>query len=441
MEAMNHYADDTTEVSSTKKDEINILHLSDLHFGIEKDCTPLGVRRKYRQKELFKRLIDTLSNEECIPADWRPDVVVISGDIAWRGEYQEYELFESEFLLPLEQALGIGNERIITCPGNHDIIRDHAEGYERPYRNQRILQVKNISRESIEKRRKYHFESYVKVLCGDDPQKLCYSVTIPEWPWVHFLVLNSAWDCRDDSDEGTLRVGLDLLEEIAGEVVQGDVIVSVFHHPHTEVDDFDMKLSTKSKRNWLHISEREPEQENGICFTNFLEQRSDFILNGHIHKETKPQHSRDAKAIQLISGTAYSNDTAQYHCRILKLRLNENSQYRDIRCSLGGGDYNWEVTSPKDFSVFGFIQLNVQKKKASQEEARILLSKAQQAIELDRNSQDINGLRAVIPEMMQYIARNSEIENPFESDQSQTYGEENNLENNSSLRKIIGDRG
>ena len=419
---------------NTLKEEVNILHLSDLHYGIEKDTTITGIRRKFRQKEVFKRLIDTLRNDNCVPQNWKPDVVVISGDIAWRGDLDEYQLFQDEFLTPLSNALGLDREKIITCPGNHDIIRDQAEGFERPYRNQRELQVKSITRESIGKRRKTHFENYVKVLCAGDPQKLCYSVTLSEWPWVRFLVMNSAWDCRDDQDEGTLRVGLDLLEEIAGEEKSGEIIVSVFHHPHTEVEDYNFQTEKRTKRNWLHLSEREPDQEGGVCFSNILERRSDYVLNGHIHKETNPLHSRDAKAIQLISGAAYSTDTPKYHCRILKLRLGGEALYRDIRCTLGGGDYSWEVTSPKDFRVFGYIQTNDRRRSAQQEEAENILSKAQAVFNLENSSENINEVRAVLQEMMQFIARESNVENKYENDGHLEQDKEHVLEADSILR-------
>lgn len=420
--------------ANTSKDEVNILHLSDLHYGIENDAALPNQRRRFRQKEVFRRLIDTLEDDNSVPRNWKPDVVVISGDIAWRGGLDEYQLFQDEFLTPLSNALGLDRERIITCPGNHDIIRDNAEGFERPYRNQKQLQVGNITRDSINRHRKNHFENYVTVLCAGDPQKLCYSVTLAEWPWVRFLVMNSAWDCRDNQDEGTLRVGIDLLEEIAGEEKNGEIIVSVFHHPHTEVEDYSVQTREQLKRNWLHLSEREPDQEGGVCFSNILERRSDYILNGHIHKETKPMHSRHAKAIQLISGAAYSTDTPKYHCRILKLQLGDEAFYRDIRCTLGGGDYSWEVTSPKDFRVFGYIQTNARRKAAQQEEAENILAKAQAVFNPENSSQNTDEVRAVIQEMMQFIARDSNIENKYENNGHLEQGKEHILETDSALQ-------
>lgn len=433
MDKNTHDYHDQDMSPTINRDEVNILHLSDLHFGIEKHRTVTGKRQRFRQKELFKKLIDTLKDDTCLPRNWKPDVVVISGDIAWSGDSKEYQEFNDEFLTPLMQALNLDIRRIITCPGNHDIIRDNAEGFERPHSDTRKLQIKNITRESISKRRKSHFEGYIKVFCDGDPQGLCQSIMLPEWPWVRFLVMNSAWDSRDDEDEGTLRVGLDLLEEIAGENKEGEIVISVFHHPHTEVDDFDVNTGSRRKRNWLHISEREPEQEGGVCFSNFLEQHSDFILNGHIHKETVPLHSREAKSIQLISGAAYSTDTPKYHCRILQLRLKDESQYRDIRCTLGGGDCIWEVTSPKDFRVFGIIQTHERKKIAEKVEEKKLFAKAQAAISSEDNPLHTEEMKAVLQEMMQYFARNISIEDKYETSDNLHQGKDHGLEDGSSF--------
>ncbi len=413
------------------KDEVNILHLSDLHYGIENDPGYNGKRSTFRQKEVFIKLIKTLADNICVPESWKPDIVVISGDIGWRGSKDDYDLFQNEFLTPLTKTLAIDKQKVITCPGNHDIVRAEAEGFERPYKDQRALEVKPISRESIGTRRVKHFENYVNSMCEGDPQKMCQSITFEEWPWVRFLIMNSAWDCRDNTDEGKLRVGLKLLEEIAGPENEDEVIVSIFHHPHNEVSDYNFENEKRTKRNWLHITEREPEHLDGTCFLNFLEQRSDFVLNGHIHQETKPQHSKEAKAIQLISGAAYSNDTTRYHCRILKLRQHNPAQYMDLRCTLGGGDHFWEVTSPKSFQIFGYYQTNSERKAEKKEQTILKINEATAAT-LEKN---YSLTLSLLQELLQLVAEESNIENRLEN---RTRREENEttFEHGASIENI-----
>lgn len=232
------------------------------------------------------------------------------------------------------------------------MIRDNAECFERPHSDYKI-EINNITRDLIEKKRKIHFQDYVDFFCAGDPQKLVSTLQFEEWPWLRFLVLNSAWDCRDDEDEGLLRVGLELLEEVASDIdSENEIVIALFHHPHIEVPDFNIERPTKTKRNWLHISERESEKEGDRCFAIYVDEKADFILNGHIHVKTRPIHSQTGKSIQLISGTAYSNDSLQYHCRILKVRREGEPLYIDLDNNLTNSEKLWNTSTPKNFRVF-----------------------------------------------------------------------------------------
>jgi len=57
---------------------INLLHLSDLHFGYDGDSTARA------QRELA---LDALVRElQSLEAAWRPQILVISGDLTWQGK-------------------------------------------------------------------------------------------------------------------------------------------------------------------------------------------------------------------------------------------------------------------------------------------------------------------------------------------------------------------
>lgn len=83
------------------EEEVNILHLSDLHFEIEKSDKKVYKINEKRQEKVIKSLIDTLKDDLRVPVDWKPDVVVISGDIGWTGNIVEYKKYEKIFLEPL----------------------------------------------------------------------------------------------------------------------------------------------------------------------------------------------------------------------------------------------------------------------------------------------------------------------------------------------------
>lgn len=97
---------------------MNILYLSDIHFGHE-----LLVHGKFSQREhIQNQLIQTVSE---LPENMRPHYIVVTGDIVWTGAAAEYELAYTWFS-ELLSALGLDGEKITFCAGNHDINRKIA---------------------------------------------------------------------------------------------------------------------------------------------------------------------------------------------------------------------------------------------------------------------------------------------------------------------------
>ena len=67
---------------------LNILHISDLHFGIvpdEEHTTTSVQRREYVLSKLIEKI------DEISETDNKPDIVVISGDIGWRAKSSDYD--------------------------------------------------------------------------------------------------------------------------------------------------------------------------------------------------------------------------------------------------------------------------------------------------------------------------------------------------------------
>ena len=98
---------------------MNILFLSDLHFGRESvsdDCK----QRETIQESLIQTLID-------LPENMKPHYVVVTGDIAWTGAEDEYDSAYIWFSRLLSQ-LGYEGDRITFCVGNHDVNRRVAVG-------------------------------------------------------------------------------------------------------------------------------------------------------------------------------------------------------------------------------------------------------------------------------------------------------------------------
>ncbi|MBQ8280089.1 MAG: metallophosphoesterase [Roseburia sp.] len=385
--------------------EMVVLHISDLHFGIENDRSEKTKYIRPRQKEMIKSLLDTIEEIVIASPEWKPNVVAISGDIAWSGKREEYQLYKEFFVKPLIELLAIEEKHIITCPGNHDIIRERAKRVSRYSRDSKGKDpdVPDLNQQEMEDQA-FFFGEYVDELCNGDAKEICKAITFEEWPWATFLILNSAWDCRNDDDEGRLRVGLSILENLIEKAPENNCVITLFHHPHTEVEDIveeidrfsHQKILNNIKRQWLHVSEREPDFTGERTFCSYVEEKSTYILNGHIHKETEPQ--KLGKSTRLVSGTIYSNDTPRYHCRLLKVSNNGQSTYRDLRHTIGARSGNWEVTSPKKFQfehVFTIIS-----RKAEQEEKERQLGIRLQEAKADYDSKrNLEKYLAVVDEV------------------------------------------
>lgn len=84
-----------------------ILHISDLHFG-----DPMAILNRIEVGSVVCNLL----------AKAGPDVLlVLSGDISFKGSTQGYAEAR-DALQPALEASGIPRDRIIVCPGNHDVV-------------------------------------------------------------------------------------------------------------------------------------------------------------------------------------------------------------------------------------------------------------------------------------------------------------------------------
>lgn len=101
---------------------MNILHLSDIHFGRDKH----GIAEPFINKsQILDQLITFISSLDD-PA--KPDLVLTTGDIAWHGLKSEFdEAFT--WYQKLKTTLTLSDDRFVFCPGNHDLNRNTAVSF------------------------------------------------------------------------------------------------------------------------------------------------------------------------------------------------------------------------------------------------------------------------------------------------------------------------
>jgi len=108
-------------------ESITILHLSDLQFGRHHLFAEEGACKDAAYDTLFQRLRMDLRELDS-GHELRPDLVILTGDLAEWARSKEFEQL-SLFAGKLQEHYELPRRRILVVPGNHDVNRKHCEAY------------------------------------------------------------------------------------------------------------------------------------------------------------------------------------------------------------------------------------------------------------------------------------------------------------------------
>lgn len=95
-----------------------LLHLSDIHFQKPYCLNPDLDRDRPVRTALVKD-----ANFLCNQQIGAVDAILISGDIAYKGDPEEYEV-AAQWLEELADAVACSRANVLTVPGNHDVDHD-----------------------------------------------------------------------------------------------------------------------------------------------------------------------------------------------------------------------------------------------------------------------------------------------------------------------------
>ena len=309
-----------TAINESSSDYVNVLHLSDLQFGITAKLSKKGsVAIRKREIVLEKKLLNFLQNE--IPTDWKPDIVVISGDLAWSATKSDYEKF-GKWLKKLLDVLGVPIQNVILCTGNHDINTFAAEANSE---NRKELNDKaniELIPDATEGKIYEKFSEFISFCKGEiDPEIVIeplenilpeesegrYLYGYRDLSGLRFNVLNTSWYCGNNkkekssaSDKNNLWIGEQFVEDIIQNLESNDKYsVTVFHHP------FD----------WLNIKEGD---DNAKVKSRLLVY-SDIILCGHVHTKVGEPTFEHNRAQIFQSGALWDEENYTPESRIIKI--------------------------------------------------------------------------------------------------------------------------
>ena len=311
----------------------NLLHLSDLHFGYE-DAT--ATRQRAESLDLLVKELAKLDER------WRPGILVISGDLAYRGKASEYAKLAEWLTKKLFPATGLTAANCVICPGNHDIDRDAA--FSLLDRAQDARKADAVLRpERLADGFARPFAAFVKFaadfgipapLLDGQPN---YLAGVREAGGIRFICANSAWFCRDGTDRGQLWLGLPQLRLMQlmheDEYDTEQVTVAVLHHPP----------------GWLADAECDSYDGRPGAY-RYLGERAHVILSGHTHGAIERPNRLYDRARSFAGGAAYDNHQYRNNFSVLKIDPARRTVIRQP-WELDPRRPKWEEKEPQKYSL------------------------------------------------------------------------------------------
>ena len=270
-----------------------VLHISDLHFGSDKSESEKAVRAL-----ALEGLVSAIL---ALDEEWRPTIVCISGDIAWKGRASEY-VEAAQWLKGTLDKLGVSPDHVLICAGNHDIDRAKVT-FSRPRSPRKADQFLAVP---IDNGASEPFTEYVNFAKAFGVQELrlgaepSYLIGQRVLEGITFCALNSAWFCKNKHDKDNLWIGqpiIDVLEHY-GQVPHPDKLplapptIFLLHHP----------------RNWLHQAEIHSFKGRTNTF-DMVAARCHLLLTGHTHGESRRPDRNGGAAYIITGGATYDSST------------------------------------------------------------------------------------------------------------------------------------
>lgn len=210
---------------------MRILHISDFHYQ---------PKAKSEFESVVEKMAQSLKNQEEI------DVIVFSGDLIYcDASVDVFNEAANCLFTPILQATGLNKQRILLCPGNHDMflsgemkmVKDSLDGKNSVKSLDEFCDDQQQLELSLTRFKDY--KEFIGVFLGSDIQ------TQPLYDWfvrdikgkkVGFLAINSSWRCVDSAkDRGNLLFPVKFIHEALDNMKHCDLVLCAMHH---NISDF-----------------------------------------------------------------------------------------------------------------------------------------------------------------------------------------------------------
>lgn len=284
---VDHSVHDVAPVGNDMIDALRWVHVSDFHFGGYDDD---GFTEKVACDALLADLETRIASEP-------PSFAVITGDVAYSGQVQEYEA-ASSFLAKFAEVIQLPRERLFFVPGNHDCDRTKAvlayEGARTLLSSEASVDRLLSSTEQVEDllRRQEAFWNFVKDFTqGQTRLPICNGlgyVSTLEFSGLRLTIsgLNSAWLCGQDFESSHLVLGERQLIEAAtvASTFSPHVRLALTHHPLGWMQEWDQSVCRMRRRTDWEVHHRGHLHETAVDMSGISdESRCVLISAGSAH--------------------------------------------------------------------------------------------------------------------------------------------------------------
>jgi len=338
------------------KTKLNLIHISDLHFGKISQTDP-KINKVHDTFYTLSKKISDINKKDKI------DYLIVSGDIGFSGGKDDYKKSNSgkiksasDFFRLFEKGeLFPESIKVIICPGNHDVFHPDFDSSKpdiskAKVRYEKYENVVSHGRPNsiLFKELMGHFKNFTDFYKKGDFVKLesPFREKNSLMGYFHdkstetvFVVLNSAWLSDPNwNDIGKLKVGKEIVSSIYSEIkgLSPKLVITIMHHPFYFLR-WDKRFGNP-----------------GITIPIFQEitRFSEILLVGHEHCNILPPDKLLNRSFSFITGATFEKpkdkDSDFYYnaFQYISIDLENKSLQRNIcEAKNNSGSYEWRCTS------------------------------------------------------------------------------------------------
>jgi len=278
--------------------DLVILHLSDIHCSDETNT------------KLQDRVNALIADVKTL--DLRPDMIVLTGDISYSGQANQFVQVRKNVIDPLCKALKITPSQVLLVPGNHDVERGRIDIVAEEELRSETVKPKDVLQLIMDEDRSIsrlaNYYDFVSDYWGCKVNVYCSRTVEARNINIGVGCLNSSWRSSSLGDKGYLYIGEKQIQDTSSKIARTNIRIAISHHP----------------LEYLH----ESEWTTSVCE---IDRCFDLWLSGHLHVNNTESVTTPSSSIIRVSAPAFYDDEEVNGYNIYRLDLLNNKVHAHFR--------------------------------------------------------------------------------------------------------------